>query len=120
NRGPRLVPLLEKCADDRRPEEGFGDWCHRQGAGRLQALLPEPAGKPAAGHGASRLPAAKEAAGPEAANGNGHPAEAPAVGNRLAEPQTHAVPVALPEPAVTLVPAPQLLKRRETFPCGPA
>jgi sulfite reductase (ferredoxin) len=42
---PTLVPLLERFKAERQPGEGFGDYCQRQGAEALQALLPgaEPA-----------------------------------------------------------------------------
>jgi sulfite reductase (ferredoxin) len=36
---PTLVPLLESFKQERRPEEGFGDYCFRLGADRLQAML---------------------------------------------------------------------------------
>jgi sulfite reductase (ferredoxin) len=35
-----LRPLLVHFRRERRPGESFGDYCHRQGAERLQALLP--------------------------------------------------------------------------------
>jgi sulfite reductase (ferredoxin) len=117
---PLLVPLLEKFKQDRQPGEGFGDWCHRRGAADLDALLPPPAAKPAAGHGPSRLGDAP-APSPAPLNGNGQPT----IGNRvttgspLAEPATHAVPLTVAEPAIKLIPAPELLKRRETFLRGP-
>ncbi|HLJ93214.1 MAG TPA: NADPH-dependent assimilatory sulfite reductase hemoprotein subunit [Gemmataceae bacterium] len=37
---PTLKPLLEHFQKERRPEESFGDYCQRQGAERLQNLLP--------------------------------------------------------------------------------
>jgi sulfite reductase (ferredoxin) len=42
---PTLLPLLERFKAERQPGEGFGDYCQRQGAEALQALLPgaEPA-----------------------------------------------------------------------------
>jgi sulfite reductase (ferredoxin) len=38
---PILRPLLQIFKKERRPEESFGDYCQRQGAERLQALLPQ-------------------------------------------------------------------------------
>jgi len=39
---PLLVPLLKAFKQDRQAGEGFGDWCHRQGAAKLEPLtLPE-------------------------------------------------------------------------------
>jgi sulfite reductase (ferredoxin) len=46
-----LVPLLESFKEDRQAEEGFGDYCHRLGAERLQAMLPASS---EAGHQADR------------------------------------------------------------------
>jgi len=37
---PTLTPLLEHFKADRQAGETFGDYCHRQGAEKLQALLP--------------------------------------------------------------------------------
>jgi sulfite reductase (ferredoxin) len=37
---PLLRPLLCRFKDERRPGEGFGDYCQRLGVERLQALLP--------------------------------------------------------------------------------
>jgi sulfite reductase (ferredoxin) len=37
---PTLVPLLEQFRRDRQPGEGFGDYCQRQGADRVRALIP--------------------------------------------------------------------------------
>lgn len=34
-----LAPVLERYAADRAPGQGFGDWCHRIGVGRLRAEL---------------------------------------------------------------------------------
>src|SRR5205823_13528797 len=38
---PTLRALLEHFKNERNPEESFGDYCQRQGAERLQALLPQ-------------------------------------------------------------------------------
>jgi hypothetical protein len=38
---PTLTPLLEHFHDERLPGESFGDFCHRQGAERLQGWLPD-------------------------------------------------------------------------------
>jgi sulfite reductase (ferredoxin) len=38
---PTLRPLLQHFKEERRPEESFGDYCQRQGAERLQTLLPQ-------------------------------------------------------------------------------
>jgi sulfite reductase (ferredoxin) len=35
-----LRPLLRRFREERRPGEGFGDYCHRVGVERLRALLP--------------------------------------------------------------------------------
>jgi sulfite reductase (ferredoxin) len=37
---PALVPLLERFKEERQAGETFGDYCRRQGAEKLQALLP--------------------------------------------------------------------------------
>ena len=38
---PTLVPLLEQFKAERQHDESFGDYCHRQGVEKLQALLPK-------------------------------------------------------------------------------
>jgi sulfite reductase (ferredoxin) len=43
---PTLVPVLEHFREARRPGEGFGDFCQRLGAVKLQALVPVAVGKP--------------------------------------------------------------------------
>jgi sulfite reductase (ferredoxin) len=43
---PLLVVLLEHYKSDRLKNEGFGDYCHRLGAGRLRALVDAPAPQP--------------------------------------------------------------------------
>jgi len=35
---PLLVPLLEKYKEERKPGEGFGDYCQRMGMERMQRL----------------------------------------------------------------------------------
>jgi sulfite reductase (ferredoxin) len=40
---PTLRPLLQRFKEERRSQESFGDYCQRQGAARLQALLPQQA-----------------------------------------------------------------------------
>ncbi len=37
---PTLLPILKRFKQERRPEEGFGDYCYRLGAEQLQAMLP--------------------------------------------------------------------------------
>ena len=44
---PLLVPLLVDFKKLRRPDEGFGDYCWRVGAERLQDLIPQEIGKAA-------------------------------------------------------------------------
>jgi len=98
---PLLVVLLESFKDDRQPGEGFGDWCHRQGAEKLQTLLPE--AKPA-GHGPSRLAPTKEETPPASANGNGY----------------YPVPHSGGSPQLVPVADLKRLKRQETVLQGPA
>jgi sulfite reductase (ferredoxin) len=46
---PRLRPLFARYAVERRPDEGFGDWCTRVGIERLRAVaFPERATAPSA------------------------------------------------------------------------
>jgi hypothetical protein len=106
---PALVPLLERFKAERQAGETFGDYCHREGVDKLQALLPE--GEPKDGHAAR--PAVAPADGevivatgpaPEPKGTNGdtyhHAAAvraAPGDGAALAEPLTRAVPL----PAMT-------------------
>jgi sulfite reductase (ferredoxin) len=40
---PTLVPILERFRAERQGGESFGDYCHRQGVEKLQALLPDEA-----------------------------------------------------------------------------
>jgi sulfite reductase (ferredoxin) len=40
---PTLRPLLRAFKEERQPEEGFGDYCQRQGAERLRAVFGQPA-----------------------------------------------------------------------------
>lgn len=42
---PTLRPVLEQFKLQRKPQEGFGDFCRRLGVEALQAMLPEPAVK---------------------------------------------------------------------------
>jgi sulfite reductase (ferredoxin) len=100
---PLLTPLLAAFKEGRKVGESFGDYCHRLGAERLQAMLPEMTRKaPTRGH-----------------NGDGARHEAPAPGNgeALAPPQTQAIPVALPAPAVVSEPS---LRQEEMFLAGVA
>jgi sulfite reductase (ferredoxin) len=122
---PTLVPLLEHFKQERLPGESFGDYCHRQGADRLQQLLPEPPGKPAPRHGQPRPDHAPETNG---TNGHGHPAAAGVEANgepkpaesALPQPQTRTIPLALAEPAVSPPLPAEGLRGRETFLAGPA
>jgi sulfite reductase (ferredoxin) len=118
---PALVPLLEHFKAGRQPGEEFGDYCHRQGAEKLRALLPPEAAREAR-NGSHAVPAA---AGTNGVNGNGHhPAAAARAGNgdgaALAEPTTHRLTLPLAEPAVALaatgIGAPQV--SAETFLAG--
>jgi len=43
---PTLKPLLQQFQKERQPGESFGDYCQRQGAERLQSLLPKIEAKP--------------------------------------------------------------------------
>jgi sulfite reductase (ferredoxin) len=113
---PLLVPVLEHFKQWRQDSESFGDFCHRLGVEKLQALLPEAAGKPAHGHGearpnkveggangASRLPK------PEGAHANGQASHPPAP----AAPDTRLLPLALSQPEVALAPAGGACARKE-------
>jgi sulfite reductase (ferredoxin) len=147
---PTLRPLLQKFKEERRPEESFGDYCQRQGADRLQALLP-PQSKP----GSKTQIAATHANGDTIVAGNGRngdispmtePAsstaahESPAVlaeanGSRPSDPErTHVVGASLLQPQAepsSLPPSKpdgsrkeasgkKALKRSERFLVGPA
>jgi sulfite reductase (ferredoxin) len=104
-----LVPLLENFKQTRTPAEGFGDWCHRLGAEKLQALLP-PEARPS-GHGSNRLSPEKET--PAAINGQ--PQEVHANGHAPVAP-----PLAMPGGTFVPVADLKLLKQRETFLQGSA
>ncbi len=114
---PLLVPLLEHFKQHRQGRESFGDFCHRLGVDKLQALLPEGAGKPAHGSGEAHPPAPAESrlpkpeAPPAPSNGgahaNGHGAHAQGNGSTpaLLQPETRLIPLALTQPEVTHAPA---------------
>jgi sulfite reductase (ferredoxin) len=95
---PLLVPVLEHFRQGRQGAESFGDFCHRLGTEKLQALLPEAAGKPAAGHVEAQAVKAEPAAnghGSHAHNNGAAPTPA------LAQPETRLVPLTLAPPQVT-------------------
>jgi len=111
---PLLVPLLEHFKQERRAAESFGDYCHRLGAEKLQALLPESVGKPAAGH-----------EGPRTTNGGPRvltagvrqpAAQAHSNGEAAVQPETQLVPLALAAPEVKVAVVPHL--ERETLLAG--
>jgi sulfite reductase (ferredoxin) len=107
---PTLRPVLEQFKAERQDGESFGDYCHRQGAERLQALLPgagekawPPAeAKVAPADGELVLASGAAAVEPRWRNGDGHHHAA-----ALAEP-----PRVVPPPA----PAPRM--GAETFYAG--
>ncbi|HKI34084.1 MAG TPA: NADPH-dependent assimilatory sulfite reductase hemoprotein subunit [Gemmataceae bacterium] len=79
---PALALILERFKAERQANESFGDYCHRQGAEKLQALLPSEGDR----------------SEPHGTNGDGQhkPAavrSAPAEGAALAKPQTLVVPL---------------------------
>src|SRR5262249_18586279 len=111
---PLLVPLLEHFKQERRAAEPFGDYCHRLGVEKLQALLPEPAGKSAAGHGEAHAATPVAA---RVANGGLRPA-APAQSNGEApsvavQPDTRGIPLDLAPPEVTPAAVPASIPRKE-------
>jgi sulfite reductase (ferredoxin) len=98
---PILVPILERFKAERQNGESFGDFCHREGAEKLQALLP-----------------------PEE---KGHRTEAPSINGDMphppvvvrSAPAVSVVPAVLPAPV--LPPTPVVMPRlaTETFYAGP-
>ncbi len=87
---PTLTPLLEQFKAERQPAETFGDYCHRQGADKLQALLPADGAKE------------HKADGTPGTNGDvPHKPATPRVAPPLAEPQTHVVTLPVPSPRLT-------------------
>jgi len=113
---PTVLPVLENFKRDRRRDETFGDYCQRRGAEQLQALLPS---KTPSTNGAQEgvLKARKDT------NGDTHHATTPTSsqgqGAALAEPETRAIPLAVPEPKVTSI-APIAIPRSETIFAGPS
>lgn len=105
---PTLVPLLEHFKADRQPGENFGDFCHRQGAERLQALLP--GDKPAPHAPVSRLPH------PEV-NGTGTNGSAGTNGSVNGDHHKTAAPATVP-PLKLEVPPQTVAPRSETFYVG--
>jgi sulfite reductase (ferredoxin) len=128
---PTLVPLLEDYKQNRRPEEGFGDYCQRLGVEQLQGLLPRPtpavkapAATDANGNGQSRLEAIFTPGKTNGALADNHLLAAPegaAVGEGLCQPGVLSIPLALAEPEATpkQVISPAGLKRTEHFLAGP-
>jgi sulfite reductase (ferredoxin) len=138
---PTLRPLLEHFKVQRRPAEGFGDYCHRVGVDQLRSWLPatleapafvQPEVKPPAGDGAN---GDAPLGTPRRANGDTHqPPRASALGQpglvqldarkvrsgaALPEPETQPVALALSEPEVVPAASPRAAKRSETFLAGP-
>lgn len=103
---PLLTPLLADFKKQRQTGEVFGDYCQRLGLEKLQALLPEAAGKPGHGKAQAEKPAVKpEANGPTPLTAsNGHLETTPVSVNRLSVKE--ATPAAGPT------------KRGETFLAG--
>ncbi|GIW83005.1 MAG: hypothetical protein KatS3mg105_4812 [Gemmatales bacterium] len=105
---PTLTPILESFKRDRLANEGFGDFCCRLGLEKLEALMPDAAGKKPKineANGNTRL------AAPEWQPGNDATPALPA-------PQTQTVPLELPVPQVesgSLI----ACKETETFFVGP-
>ena len=113
DRADCCVPLLEDFKQERQPGEGFGDFCQRLGAEKLQALLP--ASTPARSHAAGRITSVrKDPAVPEA-NGNGTVKEEAALARKNGDAPT----TTLAEPGVSSplrdIPSP---KHSETFFAG--
>jgi len=73
---PTLRPLLEHFKAERRAQEGFGDYCQRQGLERLGALLPQSVEtKAKTQHSGDSLISAN------GTNGDGHPSIEPTSGS---------------------------------------
>jgi len=98
---PTLTPVLEHFQKQRQAGEGFGDFCHRQGAEALQKLLPPLVGKQ-----------------PERKEGSVAESKAAPVGLN-GKAAAHAEPQPKVETARKLLPLPQTLPRTETFYVGP-
>lgn len=125
---PTLAPVLEQFRRDRRPSESFGDYCHRQGAEQLSALLPQSATPARGGHAApaARVAGIKET--PTETNG-AHAKEAtparPVNGDvarpaSLPSPEVRAVAVPVPEVTAAAVEAALPPRRSETVLAGRA
>jgi sulfite reductase (ferredoxin) len=117
---PTLTPLLEHFKQDRRDSEGFGDFCQRLGAAKLQTLLPQAVVPPPRtapeqadgnGHAQSRF------AGMWPARSNGTNGDCPSVHETVTKPESAPVSLPLAEPAHTL--PPKGGKRSEDFLAGP-
>jgi sulfite reductase (ferredoxin) len=106
---PTLLPLLEHFAKERQPEEGFGDYCHRLGVAKLEALLSATGKAIGPRHGPDPTG--------NGTNGNG---TTPVVVPALRPPDTQRLALALAPPVVTSAPAVVRapLKRSETFLAG--
>jgi sulfite reductase (ferredoxin) len=122
---PLLAALLAPFKEGRQAGESFGDWCHRLGPEKLQALVPEALRKPAKSHAPSALqrPGADRPA--EAANGtNGdgapHGPQAGTNGDSRLAGAALAVPVALAAPTVPPAADPgPALQQEEVLFAGP-
>jgi sulfite reductase (ferredoxin) len=125
---PTLVLLLEKFKGDRLQAETFGDYCHRLGLERLQAILDEAQVRPIANDmaasaraGLDKKDGRKLITTSESVNGNGHsshPAIAAESVSSLREPGVQSIPLTMSPPSVAAGDAQPAAKSKEDFFAG--
>jgi hypothetical protein len=110
---PTLLPILERFKAERQNGESFGDYCHRQGAEKLQSLLPTP-GEPKGDEAARFAVPITMAADGEVILFTSGPGAAPRWVNGEARPRKAAAPPA-PAEAPAARPTPLPRPTAETF-----
>jgi sulfite reductase (ferredoxin) len=131
---PTLRPLLQHFKEERRPEESFGDYCQRQGAERLQSLLPQLVEAGRKTQAAAKAFSGEALVPANGKHGDSHPPTAmtsePAFGDVQVQPEangsdsnTQRLPAAegadLVQREAAPAPAKGALKRSERFLVGP-
>ena len=125
---PTLVVLLEQFKRDRFASETFGDYCHRLGLEKLQAILDNAqdrsdaleAAAPARAH-LGKKDGWKVITTSEGVNGNGHsshPAIAAENGSLLREPGVQSIPLTMTPPSLASGDGQTQGKSREDFFAG--